>query len=126
MGDHIDWIAPEKAGSYPIHVRATDPWGAYLTGDITVQVGPTPQTNHPPTIEAFEIDKYEFGPHEPVDLHLRATDPDGDGLRYTIYWVDTAEVGTSLFNSDKYPPSTGSGLYPGIFSIWIVVIDQWG
>ena len=84
-GDRVS-ITPVAAGRTTVRVTAGDPQGLQTTLPLAVHVLPRP--NRPPELSPLADRTATAG--DTLTLTVRATDPDGDRLRYTASAADSA------------------------------------
>lgn len=108
------WIAPQDTGTYTITVIVSD--GKESVQDsvtITVRL-----PNRPPKIESISITRGEVAPGDSVEIHVIASDPDGDKLQYSYDLT-----GGSITDPDSSVTLWIAPQVEGTYTITITVSD---
>jgi len=104
---------------FPCAVRVADPTGLYDEGTVTVQVT---DVNEKPTIQAQELSIAEqYGQGTDIGT-LQASDPDGDGLKFT--WSYSGTMFLMSETGDVVLAQQPSG--PGTHRVTVTVEDGGG
>ena len=109
------------AGSASITVSATDKEGSNTKVEDNFTV--TVTSNNVPRV-IRQIPDQSVGPRGKVSIDLPTffTDPDGDALRFRIWYDDTDLISTSLFDNRL----TITGVTPGLINLRVTATDEQG
>jgi hypothetical protein len=120
-GPLVDWQAPNVPGQYRLQVRATDPQGRAVAGQVIVTVAAGVAFNRAPTLEDIQATTVTPVPGQSVQLSVQASDPDGQPLTnwYHFYFASGQRLGPNAVIWRA--PST-----PGIYRVYGVVHDGRG
>jgi hypothetical protein len=120
-GSLADWQAPNQPGQYQITVRATDPQGGAMAGQVTINVAANTAFDHAPSLQAITASDVTPAPGQVVQLTARASDPDGDALQNLFHFYNAAGARVGPFDVLWQAPTQA-----GIYRAYGVVFDNRG
>ncbi len=98
---HIWTVAPGSTKTFSVSAKATDENGAVssVSSPLSVTItGPAP-VNNPPAAPSVPSGSISGSSGISYSYSTKATDPDGDQVKYTFDWGDGTTTVTSLVNS---------------------------